>query len=145
MIQSQESASKWTGGLEADTHGQKNWLQDKHCVLIYPKVRTSMLKWRQGDRFWARRLTQENYISLYLERLSTEQRSRRNHATRLVTAPVLFTRNLLLHDSSGLATYWASLEQQKRFVLSWEQRVWILGSLKWQFTRIRSFLLINLE
>lgn len=44
MIGSEESASKWTGRLEAGAHGQKNCLQDKHCILIYPVVMTSMLK-----------------------------------------------------------------------------------------------------
>lgn len=36
MTGSQKSASKWTGGLEASAHGQKNCLQDKLCILIYP-------------------------------------------------------------------------------------------------------------
>ena len=44
MSGSEESASKWTGGLEANAHGQKNCLQDKQRILIYPVVMTSMLK-----------------------------------------------------------------------------------------------------
>lgn len=44
MIGSKESASKWTGGVEASAHGQKNCLQDKQSILIYPLVMTSMLK-----------------------------------------------------------------------------------------------------
>lgn len=53
-------------------------------------------------------------MSLQLERLPKEQRSCRNHATCLVTDLVLFTQNILLHDSSCLTT---SPEQQKQFHL----------------------------
>lgn len=83
----QESGSQCTWSKELP--------QDKQCILIYPLVMTSMLKWRQADCFWARGLTQVNYMSLQLERLPMEQRSCRNHATCLVTDLVLFTQNIL--------------------------------------------------